>query len=382
MDLKNIRQEIDTVDRQLLELFKKRMMYSIQVAEYKKANGLSVLNSEREKEILDRVEKDGGEFGYQARILFSDMIELGKGLQYDIMGSGESLKKTIADAQNVIRKHKDIRIALQGIEGANSHEATSHLFPECQPIFYKSFGKVFRAVESGEADYGVLPVENSSAGSVSAVYDLILKYRFYIVEALNLPIEHCLGGLSKSELEDIEQVWSHPQALAQCSDFISEHNFKTVNCTNTAVAGKSIAEEKRLNCGAICTEKACQEYGLKVLVKGCQNYKNNSTRFIVISKQLIIPENSDKISLCFSLPHSKGALYTVLGRFNANGLNITKLESRPREHGTPFEYLFYLDFDGNVKSDKVVKMLCALSEELPEFSFLGNYREENYHRND
>lgn len=379
MDLKDIRQEIDRIDKQLLSLFNERMKCSIQVAEYKKEHNLPIFNSEREKEILDKVEKDGGEFGYQSRVLFADMIELSKGIQYDIMGAENPLRKVLANAQNTVRKEKDMKIALQGIEGANSHEATNRLFPECQPIFYKSFEKVFKAVESGEADYGVLPVENSSAGSVSAVYDLILKYRFYIVEALNLPIDHCLCGLRQSELEDIEQVWSHPQALSQCSDFISEHNLKAVNCTNTAVAAKNIAQEKRLNCAAICTEKACKEYGLKVLVKSCQNYKNNSTRFIVISKRLIIPENSDKISLCFSLPHSKGALYTVLGRFNANGLNITKLESRPRDNGTPFEYLFYLDFDGNTESQNVINMLCALSEELPEFSFLGNYKEENYH---
>ena len=375
MDLKNIRQNIDRIDKQLLLLFKERMNYSIQVATYKKEHHLPIFNSEREKEILDKVETDGGEFGYQARVLFADIMELSKGIQYDIIGAENPLRKILANAQDTVIKGKNLKIALQGIEGANSHEATNRLFPECQPILYKSFEKVFKAVENGEADYGVLPVENSSAGSVSAVYDLILKYRFYIVEALNLPIDHCLCGLRQSEPEDIEQVWSHPQALSQCSDFISEHNLKTVNCTNTAVAAKNIAQEKRLNCAAICTEKACKEYGLKILAKSCQNYKNNSTRFIVISKQLIIPQNSDKISLCFSLPHSKGALYTVLGRFNANGLNITKLESRPRDNGTPFEYLFYLDFDGNTGSKNVMNMLCALSEELPEFSFLGNYRE-------
>ena len=377
MDLKTIRQKIDRIDKQLLQLFIERMRCSIQVAEYKQENHLPIFNADREKKILDKIEKNGGEFGYQARVLFADIMELSKGIQYDIMGAENPLRKVLANAQNTVRKENNLKIALQGIEGANSHEATNRLFPECQPIFYKSFEKVFKAVESGEADYGVLPVENSSAGSVSAVYDLILKYRFYIVEALNLPIDHCLCGLRQSELEDIEQVWSHPQALSQCSDFISEHNLKTVSYTNTAVAAKSIAQEKRLNCAAICTEKACKEYGLKILAESCQNYKNNSTRFIVISKQLIIPENSDKISLCFSLPHSKGALYTVLGRFNANGLNITKLESRPRDNGTPFEYLFYLDFDGNTKSENVINMLCALSEELPEFSFLGNYKEQS-----
>ena len=374
MDLGIIREEIDTIDKELLELFKKRMECSIKVAEYKKENGIPIVNTARENEILDEVKKNGGEFGYAARLLFSNIMELSKGIQHDIIGSGKDIRRKISNADKKITFCSDTRIALQGIEGANSHEAALRLFPECKTLFYKSFSKVFEAVDKGEADYGILPVENSSAGSVSAVYDLILKYRFYIVKAINLPIEHCLCGLKQSEFTDIEQVWSHPQALAQCSEFISEYGLKTVECTNTAVAAKKIAEEKRLNCAAICTEKAADEYGLKVIAKSCQNYKDNSTRFIVISKKLIIPDNADKISLCFSVPHTNGALYTVLGRFSSNGMNLTKLESRTID-GMPFEYLFYLDFQGNVQSDKVVNMLCALSEEMPEFSFLGNYKE-------
>ncbi len=373
-DLQNIRKEINSIDRELLKLFEKRMRCSIRVAEYKKENGIPIFNEEREKEILDRAEKDGGEFGYAARLLFSNIMELSRGIQHDIMGSGKEIRREISEAEKDITSCSDTKIAVQGIEGANSHEAAQKLFPNCRTIFYKSFSKVFEAVEKEKADYGILPVENSSAGSVSAVYDLILKYRFYIVKAIKLPIEHCLCGLKQSEFGDIEQVWSHPQALAQCSEFISEYALKAVECTNTAVAAKKIAEEKRLNCAAICSEKAADEYGLKVIAKGCQNYKDNSTRFIVISKQLIIPDNADKVSLCFSVPHTNGALYSVLGRFSSNGMNLTKLESRTID-GMPFEYLFYLDFQGNVQSDKVVNMLCALSEEMPEFSFLGNYKE-------
>lgn len=375
MDLGEIRKEIDEIDEQLIKLFCQRMDCSRRVAEYKKGTGTPILNSKREREILDNVEQKGGEYGYVSQLLFSNILELSRGLQHDIIGSGKAIRAEIEGAKTKLEKSAEIKIALQGIEGANSHEATTKLFPKCKPVFYKTFAKVFEAVNSGEADYGVLPVENSSAGSVSDVYDLILKYRFYIVKALDLPIEHCLCGLQKSDFSDIEQVWSHPQALAQCSEFISENNFVEVTAGNTAMAAKKVANEKRLNCGAICTEKAANEYGLKVLKKGCQNEKDNSTRFIVISKELIIPENADKISLCFSLPHNKGSLYNVLCRFSSNGMNLTKIESRPRD-GVAFEYLFYLDFQGNVHNEKVVNMLCALSEEMPEFSFLGNYKED------
>lgn len=375
MELSEIRKEIDSIDTQLIELFKKRMECSRQVANYKKTTNTSIMNLKREQEILDRVEKQGGEFGYAAQLLFSNILELSRGLQHDIIGSGKEIRKEIGSAKNSINRNKDVKIALQGIVGSNSHEATTKLFPECQPVFYKSFARVFEAVNNGEADYGVLPVENSSAGSVADVYDLILQYRFYIVKALDLPIEHCLCSIKQSELSNIEQVWSHPQALSQCTEFINNHNLSTVPSPNTAIAAMDIAKEKRLNCAAICTEKAAQEYGLKVLVKGCQNEKDNSTRFIVISKELIIPDDADKVSLCFSVPHIKGSLYNVLGRFSSNGMNLTKIESRPRD-GASFEYLFYLDFQGSVHSDKVINMLCALSEEMPEFSFLGNYKED------
>ncbi|MEE0858607.1 MAG: prephenate dehydratase [Acutalibacteraceae bacterium] len=374
MDLGEIRKEIDSIDAQLIELFKKRMQCSIAVAEYKKETNTPIMNLKREQEILDKVEKQGGEFGYAAQLLFSNILELSRGLQHDIIGSGKEIRNLINNAKSFINKDKTVKIALQGIKGANSHEATTRLFPECEPVFYKSFAQVFEAVNNGEATYGVLPVENSSAGSVADVYDLILKYRFYIVKALDLPIDHCLCSLKQSELSDIEQVWSHPQALAQCTDFIDKNNYTTVPSPNTAIAAQDIAKEKRLNCGAICTKKASEEYGLKVLVEKCQNEKDNSTRFIVISKELIIPSDADKISLCFSLPHIKGSLYNVLGRFSSNGMNLTKIESRPMD-GASFEYLFYLDFQGSVHSEKVMNMLCALSEEMPEFSFLGNYKE-------
>lgn len=315
----------------------------------------------------------GGEYGTFARLLYSNIMELSRALQHTIMGSGKALRENILNASPQMET-ENIKVAYQGIKGANGHEAVLRLFPKGIPTNYKTFGDVFDAVDKGEVSCGVLPVENSNAGSVATVYDLILKHRFYIVGALDLPIDYCLGGLKQSELSDIERVWSHPQSLSQCSNYIAKHNFDSTPCSNTAVAARDVAKEKRLNVAAICSYKAAEEYGLKVLDNHLQDSKGNTTRFIVISKKLYIPENADKISLCFGLPHVTGSLYSVLCRFNSLGLNLTKIESRPML-SDGFEYLFYLDFTGNVRSENVLNLLCALSEELPDFSFFGNYTE-------
>ncbi len=289
------------------------------------------------------------------------------------MSSYNILSDEIRRAEPVVVTGEE-KIAYQGIKGANSYEAAQRLFPESDLTAYKSFEDVFKAVENGECGYGVLPVENSTAGSVAAVYDLILRYRFYIVGALDMSIDYCLAGLRQSTLGDIEKVISHPQALSQCEQYISSMGFEATACSNTAVAAKDTAREKRLNLAAVCSYKAAEEYGLKVLDNHLQDNKNNKTRFIVISKKLYINENANKVSLCFSLPHVTGALFHMLKRFDSLGLNLTKIESRPIPD-KDFEYLFYLDFSGSVKSEGVTSLLCKLSEEIPEFSFLGNYYE-------
>lgn len=372
-DLNEIRIEIDDIDNKMIELFKRRMDCAKAVGLYKKENNISVLNQKRENEILDSVEKRGGEYGSHARLLYSNIMELSRALQHNIVGSGKELREIISNAEEM-PPAKNIKAGYQGIKGANGHEATIKLFPECEAMCYKSFGDVFEAVDNGEITYGVLPVENSTAGSVSSVYDLILKHRFYIVGALDLPIDYCLCGLKQSELSDIETVWSHPQSLSQCANYIAKNDFGSVPCSNTAVAARDVAREKRLNVAAICSYKAAEEYGLKILDNHLQDSDANTTRFIVISKKLYIPGDANKISLCFSLPHVTGSLYSLLCRFNSLGLNLTKIESRPRK-GREFEYLFYLDFSGNLHNDNVIMLLSQLSEEMPEFSFLGNYCE-------
>ena len=373
MDLGEIRIEIDKIDSKLIELFKKRMDCAKAVGLYKKENNIPVLNQNRENEILDNVEAKGGEYGSHARLLFSNIMELSRALQHNIVGSGKKLRADILNASSKMQT-ENVKVGYQGIKGGNGHEATLKLFPNSEAVNYKTFSDVFDAVDKGEIAYGVLPVENSTAGSVSAVYDLILKHRFYIVKALDLPIDYCLAGLKQSEFSDIEKVWSHPQSLSQCANYIARNNFDSTPFENTAVAAREVAKEKRLNVAAICSYKAAEEYGLKIIDNHLQDDKGNTTRFIVISKTLCIPENANKISLCFSLPHVTGSLYGLLCRFNSLGLNLTKIESRPRK-GKDFEYLFYLDFSGSVHSDNVIDLISQLSEEMPEFSFLGNYCE-------
>lgn len=371
-ELNSIRKEINEIDEQLVKLFAQRMNCAKEVGEYKKANDIPVLNEEREKEILDRVYEQGGEYGSYTRLLYTDIMELSRALQHNMIGSGKELRKLISSAESEVPQN--VRVAFQGINGANGHEAALKLFPNGETVPYKTFEDVFDAVDSDEVSFGVLPVENSTAGSVSAVYDLILKHRFYIVGALDMKIDYCLCGLKQAEFSDIEKIWTHPQSISQCENYIAKNGFEATPRVNTAVAARDVSVEKRLNVAAICSYKACEEYGLKILDNHIQDNSHNTTRFIVISKKLYIPDNADKISLCFSLPHVSGSLYSVLCRFNSLGFNLTKIESRPIE-GRGFEYLFYLDFTGSVRSEDAVGLICQMSEEMPGFSFLGNYAE-------
>lgn len=374
MDLKNIRQEIDEIDEQIAELFKKRMDCSVAVAQSKKGSNTPILNEAREEQVLDRVEALSGEYGKYTRLLYGTMMALSRELQYAIINGDSELRSTIENAQTELdRDSHGIRAACLGAAGSNSHIAARKFFPNAEISLEKNFDKVFEAVESDRCEFGILPVENSSAGSVSRVYDLILKYRYFIVGETDLPIEHCLCAIPQTDISNIEVVVSHEQGLSQCSLFISENGLEKKKCGSTSAAAQTVAQEKRINWAAICTKQAADEYGLKVLDKNIQNNDNNCTRFIVISKQPIITDTANKISLCFTLNNRPGSLYSVLSRFASHGFDLTKIESRPIPDSR-FDYLFYLDFIGNVReNENNRRMLCALSEELPEFSFLGNY---------
>lgn len=377
MDLQELREQIDAVDDALIPLLLKRMEISRAVAEYKIKNNLPVLNQEREQQILDSVAAQCGEQGDAIKTIFSAAMDASRALQHQIIGGGEELRQLVQSAHGgkTLTAH-GAPIACQGVDGAYSGEAAAALFPDSPIEYHRQFEDVFEAVNRGKARFGIIPVENSTAGSVHESYDLIMKYRFYVVGAYDLKIAHCLCAAADTKYERIENVYSHPQALAQCNIFLKSFGFTGVNATNTAVAAKYVSESGKKNIACICSQAAAKKYGLKVLKKGIQNVTNNTTRFIVISKELVIDDNADKISLIFSAPHKTGSLYRVLGRFSMAGLNLTKLESRPVANGK-FDYLFYADILGKVRDASTLDLLCALHDELPEFTFLGNYREES-----
>jgi chorismate mutase/prephenate dehydratase len=302
-------------------------------------------------------------------------MDASRALQHKIIGGGKELRDSINSAVHGAKLTANgDAIACQGVDGAYSGKAGAALFPDSPIKFFKQFEDVFEAVNQNKARFGIIPVENSTAGSVHESYDLIMKYRFYVVGAYDLKISHCLCAKAETKYEDIENVYSHPQALSQCNVFLKNFDFTGINFSNTAAAAKYVSESPKDNIAVICSETAAKKYGLKILKKGIQNISNNTTRFIVISKKLVIDDDADKISLIFSAPHRTGSLYRVLGRFSMAGLNLTKLESRPVANGK-FDYYFYVDILGSVKNEDTLDLLCALYDELPEFTFLGNYHE-------
>ena len=332
---------------------------------------MPVFSPQREQAILDKVRQRGGEDGDAAAALYSSIMAISRAKQHQMLQGGSSLRQLERTAARTLRT-EGAKVMCQGVPGAFSHKAALKFFGEISPSFEPTWKQVFEDVDTGRADFGVLPVENSAAGSVTGVYDLILRYRFYIVGAVDVKVEHCLAA-GKATGTPVKAV-SHPQALSQCSEYLESHNLQGVEWSNTAAAAQYVAQQCPPGVAAICSKEAAQEYGLTILQENIQNEAENTTRFIIISKEAILPEDAGKISLCFSLPHVTGSLSNVLDRFAYAGLNLTKIESRPLP-GKNFEYDFYLDFTGNIHQLQTMDLICALQDELPRFSFLGNYNE-------
>ena len=374
MSLGDIRIEIDKIDKELVNLLKKRMDCSLKVAEIKRAEGLPVYHPAREKEILERVSFEGGDYGSHIAEIYKLLMECSRELQHDSLQDGDELKKIINSAE--VTTNFSGKVACYGQEGAFTHIALTLSFAEdkTQLTFCDSFEKVFDAVNSNTVEFGFLPVENSSAGSVGEVYDLLLKYKLYIVGAVAMPIKHNLLGISGAQLKDIKTVYSHPQALSQCKEFLTKQGIKGIPFSNTAAAAEYAAKQNDLSVGAIGSAACAKKASLNIIAPSIQSFANNQTRFIVLSKKPIIPKDSDKISLVFSLSHTPGSLQKILTRFSLHGLNLTKLESRVGKNGD-FETQFYLDFLGSAKDEKTLSLLCALRDELTDFFFLGNYKE-------
>lgn len=374
LNLEEIRKEIDEIDSQLLPLLMKRMECSKKVAEYKCQAGIPVLNTARENEILDRVGENAGNFGGAARVVFSTIMNASRALQHEMLGNGSALREEINAALKTETTTDKPVIACQGVPGSFSSAAARILFSGAEIRFYERFEDVFQAVHNGEAEYGIIPVENSSAGSVHEAYDLIIKYKLHIAAALDLPVSHCLLGIKGSRPENIKEVRSHPQGLLQCNEFIQKHGLTAISALNTAVAAETVSQLNNPEIAAIASRESAGLYSLDILEENIQTAKSNATRFIAISKKMKITQNADKISVLFSLPHTTGSLYSTLSRFAVRGLNLTKIESRPIQDSN-FQYYFYLDFTGSVRNEETVNLLCALHDELPDFAFLGNFPE-------
>ena len=378
MELNELRNEINQIDDEILKLFLRRMEVTDQVADYKREHGLPIYQPQREREVLKKVaEQAGDEKSGYARVLFSMLMELSKSSQNKRSGRELELHRQIADAIENTPKlfPRSPMVACQGVEGANSQIACEKMFQNPFILYFKSFESVFSAIEQGLCQYGILPIENSTAGSVKKVYDLMIRHNFSIVRTFRLKIDHNLLAKPGVKLEDIKEIYSHEQALNQCSSFLETlTGVKLIAVENTAVAAKMVAESGRRDIAAISSRSCMELYGLANLAPSIQDKDNNRTRFICISKNLEIYPGADKTSIMMILPHRPGALYRVLSRLYVLGINVTKLESRPIPD-RDFEFMFYFDLDTSIYSEEFVQLMCELDELCEEFRYLGSYSE-------
>lgn len=379
MDLQKLRGEIDAIDTQMTDLFVRRMGLCAEVAQYKKENGMAVVHQGREREILSRISAlAGDELDSYARILFSTLFDLSRSYQSMLITEVSPVERKIDEALRSTPQMlpKKAVVACQGVEGGYAQQACDRVFSFADIMYFRSWEGVFSAVQKGLCQYGILPIENSSNGSVNGVYDLMRSFDFHIVRGVKLHVNHSLLACPGADLGGIKEIFSHEQAIGQCSEFLKTlPGVQITVCENTAMAAKLVAESGRTDAAAISSPACAAMYGLRELCQGVHNTDNNYTRFILIAKNPEIYPGADHLSLMFKVGHTPGSLTRVLARFSALGLNMTKLESRPIS-GADFHYMFYMDFEGSIYDPSVRKLLCELEQELELFVFLGAYQEE------
>ena len=379
--METVRNEINEIDEELLKLFVRRMDASERMAEVKRELSVPVQDPERERSIISKVAKNvGPNLENEARLLFTTLMSISRGRQRAELAGECMFAKSIAEAMAATPDTfpSSATVACPGIEGAYSQQAASRLVNFPTILYFKGFDDVFSAVEKGMCDYGVLPIENSAAGSVTAVYDLMAKHNFKIVRAVKLRIRHVLLAPKGTKLEDVKEISSHPHAIAQCSDFLHTlPGIRAVPATNTAVAASSIANSGRNDVAVIASRECAELYGLEIIKEDISNTSSNYTRFICISKRTEVYPDAGKFSVMMSLNHRPGALTDVLVKFAATGVNLTKLESRPVP-GSDFEFRFIFDFEATPRDPRVVKMLSGFSmdPDIERFTFLGAYSEK------
>ena len=380
MELTDYRKRLDAIDEELLNLFKERMGISEEIAHYKKEMGLPVLVPSREREIMQQVALAAGpKLACDAQMLFGTILDLSRGAQYRVMRQGEvtplgdKIRAAVAATPDFLPNMPSV--ACCGIDGSFAFQAADKAFSHAMINGFKNFEAVAQAVEKGLCKYGVLPIENSTFGTVKPVYDLMGKYNFYIVRALKLHVCHALLAKPGVSLEEIKEIRSHEQAVGQCAEYLRTlKDVQVITGVNTAVAARQVAEGNRRDLAAIASPLCAELYGLNVLKENIQDNDNNYTRFICISRELEIYPGANHISVTLRLPHRAGALSRFISRFAALGVNLTKLESVPLP-GSDFEVSFYFDFDTSVRAKGVTELLDELSTEAAQFVFLGNYIE-------
>lgn len=376
--MENYRAEIDRIDDQIVALYSERMQLSAKIADYKKQNSLPIYDPKRERDKLNNIiEKTPEEIKSYIPLLYSNIFELSRSYQNKLIGKHTELTDEISAAIEKTPKlfPEFASVACQGVEGSNSQFACDKLIRNANIMYFKNFGAVFSAIEKGLCKYGVIPVENSTAGSVNSVYDLMMRHNFRIVRSLRLKIEHNVLAKHGTRLEDIREIYSHEQAISQCSEFLSTlKNVKIIPCENTAIAAKMVADSDRTDIAALASTSCIKYYDLKNLQASVQNTDNNYTRFICISKDLQIFPGADRTSLMLTLSHEPGSLYRILSRLYALDINLIKLESRPLPN-REFEFMFYFDLDTPVYSPRLLQFLGELPEACESFSYLGSYTE-------
>ena len=378
MELDQLREQIDEIDDSLVSLFCQRMKIAEQIAGYKQSHHMPVYVPGREREkLMDVAQKAGPEMANYTRVLYSMLFELSRSHQSKISHKQTPLHRRIVQAIEQTPKlfPQAPCVACQGVEGAFSQIACEKIFKSPFIMYFKNFESVFSSIENGLCQYGVLPLENSTAGSVKQVYDLMIRRNFSIVRTFRLKVDHSLLVKPGTTLDQVREIYSHEQALGQCSDFLAGlPNVKVIAVENTAVAAKMVSESPRSDVAALSSRTCAELYGLQVLASGVQDRGNNRTRFICISKNLEIYPGADKTSIMMVLPHRPGSLYRVLARLYALGINVTKLESRPIPD-RDFEFMFYFDLETSIYSDEFVQLMCELDDLCEEFQYLGSYSE-------
>lgn len=374
-DLLVLREEIDQIDNQIVELYEKRMKIAEGVARYKIETGKKVFDKEREMSKLATLsQKASSEFTKTGITeLFEQIMAVSRKRQYQLLEENGLTESS--GFMPVDQLTKDgVRVVFQGVEGAYSQIAMREYFgKDCHGVPVDTWKEAMEWIAAGKADYAVLPIENSSAGIVSENYDLLLEYDNYIVDEQVIDIHHALLGLEDAQICDIKSVYSHPQALMQCSDFLSEHStIEKISIKNTAMAAKKVKEDEDSSQAAIASTLTAEIYGLKILNNNITNNENNATRFIIVSNRKICRKDSNKISISFEVAHESGSLYHILSHFIYNNLNMTNIQSRPIKDRS-WEYRFFVDFEGTLEDTAVVNALRGIKEEASALKILGTY---------